>query len=175
MHSKIPLEHKQTYKAPAEGSMATLKSSESSFHVLTGTRHSTRDNRSAKTPTQSVQLSKYFRLSSSDQLVGCGLSPDGEDQHSGDSLQKTKRFLQVQRKNVQSGKFTEQREHWHKIFWFWFCYHAKTVRVIRESVWAVCSTWAAAAAVFVDTLMAFSFRPGLDHWLSNGICHHSAT
>lgn len=76
-------------KAPADGSMATLKSSESSFNVLTGTRDYTRDNRSAKTPTQSVQLSKYFRLRTSDQLVGCGLSPDRGDQHSGDSLQKT--------------------------------------------------------------------------------------
>lgn len=66
----------------------TLKSRESSFHVLTDTRDSTCYNRGAKTPTQSVQLSKYFRLSSSDQLVSLGLSPDGEDQHSGDSMKK---------------------------------------------------------------------------------------
>lgn len=66
----------------------TLKSSESRFHVLTDARDSTRNNLSAKTPTQSVQLSKYLRLSSSDQVVSCALSPDGEDQHPGDSMRK---------------------------------------------------------------------------------------
>lgn len=94
-------EHKQAGKAPAEGSMVTLKSSKSSFHVLTGTSGSTRHNRSAVTTNQSVQLSKYFSRSSSDQLVSCGLSPDGEDQHSrNNEQQQQQKKTQVQRRNV---------------------------------------------------------------------------